>query len=107
MKNFRYMRVIVFFDLPSLSSKDKREYRKFRKMLLKNGFIMQQESVYSKLALNNTVAESVKATVRRNKPKNGIVEMLIITENQYNKIEYLVGESSDLIEDSTKRLIIL
>ena len=107
MKNFRYMRVIVFFDLPVLADNEKRDYRQFRKMLIKNGFIMQQKSVYSKLALNNTVAEAIKDTIRRNKPKSGLIEMLVITELQYNKIEYILGENEDYVEDSTNRLIVL
>ena len=43
------MRLILFFDLPSVDSKDLVEYRNFRRFLIKNGFIMMQESVYSKL----------------------------------------------------------
>ena len=50
--SYRYMRVMVFFDLPTESLDDKREYRKFRKYLIKKGFMMLQESVYCKLALN-------------------------------------------------------
>ena len=40
------MRVIVFFDLPTQTLEDKREYRKFRKFLIKKGVLMIQESVY-------------------------------------------------------------
>ena len=43
--SFRYMRVIVFFDLPTLTSKERREYRRFRKFLINEGFIMMQESM--------------------------------------------------------------
>ena len=50
------MRVIVFFDLPTQTLEDKREYRKFRKFLIKKGFLMMQESVYCRLVLNQTVA---------------------------------------------------
>lgn len=38
--SYRYMRVIVFFDLPSVTIVDKKEYLKFRKLLIKEGFIM-------------------------------------------------------------------
>ncbi len=43
------MRMLVFFDLPTLTKEDKRNYRQFRKLLIKNGFIMLQESVYCKM----------------------------------------------------------
>ena len=39
------MRIIVMFDLPVMSAHDRREYSKFRKYLIKNGFLMLQESV--------------------------------------------------------------
>ena len=56
--SYRYMRLLVFFDLPTITSLDKKEYRQFRKFLIKDGFIMMQESVYSKLALNQSVLNS-------------------------------------------------
>ena len=46
------MRVILFFDLPVTTPEGRQNYNKFRKFLIRNGFLMLQESVYSKLALN-------------------------------------------------------
>ena len=97
------MRVIVFFDLPTLTSKDRREYRRFRKFLINEGFIMMQESVYSKIALNNTTASLIKNKVRKNKVKNGLIQLMIVTEKQYSGIEYIAGESSTKVVDNTSR----
>jgi CRISPR-associated protein Cas2 len=47
------MRVLVFFDLPVVTGEQRRAYVKFRKFLVKNGFLMLQESVYCKLALTS------------------------------------------------------
>ena len=101
------MRIIVFFDLPTLTLEDKREYRKFRKFLLKNGFLMMQESVYCKLAPNASVSCAIVEKVRKNKPKEGLVQMLTITEKQYAKMEYLVGKASVSVLDTDERLVIL
>lgn len=101
------MRIIVFFDLPSTTYKDQKEYNKFHKFLIKSGYIMMQESVYTKLALNNSIVNSEKEKLRKNKPNSGMVEVLVITEKQFSKIEYLVGKKSEDIEDSESRLIIL
>ena len=60
--SYRYMRVIVMFDLPVLSSSQIREYNKFRKFLIKSGFLMMQESIYCKLALNATVVDCLLYT---------------------------------------------
>ena len=48
------MRMLVFFDLPTETSSDRRNYRRFRRFLVKNGFLMMQESVYCKLLVNST-----------------------------------------------------
>ena len=105
--SFRYMRVIVFFDLPTETAKDRKIYAKFRKELINEGFIMLQESIYSKLALNNSIVKSIKEKIYKNKPPKGIVQMLTITEKQYSSIEYVVGEKKDEILDNTERLIVL
>lgn len=105
--SFRYMRVVVFFDLPTDTAKDRKNYSKFRKLLINEGFIMMQESVYSKLALNTSIANSIKEKIYKNKPPKGIVQLLVITEKQYSEIEYVVGEKSTDILDDTERLIIL
>ena len=85
------MRVLVFFDLPTVTCENRREYARFRKFLIKNGFLMMQESVYSKMALNQTVAASVVERVKNNKPAEGLVQMMTITEKQYNRMEYVCG----------------
>lgn len=101
------MRVMVFFDLPVETADDKREYRRFRKMLMRNGFIMMQESVYSKIALNNTAADVIKEVVRKNKPKDGLVQMMLVTEKQYENIEFIIGDGKTDVVNTPDRLVIL
>lgn len=101
------MRIFVFFDLPMDSLEEKREYRKFRKALIKNGFIMMQESVYCKLMTTPSVENSVKNMIQMNKPSNGVVQTLVVTEKQFVKMEYVVGENKSDIIDNEDRVIIL
>ena len=103
--SYRFMRALVFFDLPTETNEDKRNYRQFRKLLIKNGFIMMQKSVYSKLVINNVTSTAVKQKVSANVPPDGVVEMLEVTENQFSRIEYLVGNKQTLVEESMDRLI--
>ena len=105
--SYRFIRVIVFFDLPTITGENKRNYRAFHKFLTKNGFVMVQESVYSKLALNTTVSSAIIDNIRRNVPPEGLVQMMVVTEKQYNRMEYLVGEASNRLLDSDERLVIL
>lgn len=101
------MRIIVLFDLPTLTDKDKREYRNFRKLLIKNGFIMMQESVYTRMVLNQTVQKSVIDLLKKNKPADGLVQALVITEKQFNNTVTISGEFKSDIIDSDERLVVL
>lgn len=105
--SYRYMRVMVFFDLPTLTSENRRNYVQFRKFLLKNGFLMMQESVYCKMALNASVANVIVQAVKKNKPPEGLVQLMTVTEKQYAKMELIVGETKSDILDSDERLTIL
>lgn len=101
------MRTIVFFDLPNVYSKDKRNYLLFRKYLLNEGFIMMQESVYSKIVLNSQQSIALIERLKKKTPKKGIIQVLTITEKQYSQIEYIIGKSNTKIIDNEERLIVL
>ena len=101
------MRIVVFFDLPTITEGDRREYRRFRKLLIKNGFVMMQESVYTRMVLNQTVQKSVIEVLKRNKPADGLVQALTITEKQFTGIEEICGSFSSNVIDSDERLVIL
>jgi CRISPR-associated endoribonuclease cas2 len=103
----RIMRTIVFFDLPNIYAKDRRNYQLFRKFLLNEGFIMLQESVYSKLVLNSEQGKLLLERIRKKSPKKGIIQVLTITEKQYAQIEYIIGESNTKIINSEEKLVVL
>lgn len=105
--SYRFMRIIVFFDLSTETAADRREYRAFRKLLIKNGFVMMQESVYCRMVLNGSVQKSVFDIIRKNKPKKGIVQMLTVTEKQFASMAYITGASKTDVIDTDERLVIL
>ncbi len=99
------MRLIVFFDLPMTEYKDLVEYRNFRRFLIKNGFVMMQQSVYSKLVTTGSSSALMKKQIEKNLPKTGVVQLLQVTEKQYASIEYLVGKSKSKVINSDKRVV--
>lgn len=101
------MRILVMFDLPVETSSQRREYRKFRKYLIKNGFIMLQESNYCKMVPNSASGDAVISGLYSNKPPEGLVQILKVTEKQFSKMEYLVGESNTNVINDDRRLVIL
>ncbi len=105
--NYRYMRILVMFDLPVLTQENLKNYRAFRKYLLKSGFIMLQESVYCKLTPNGVACDNAVNGIKRNKPPVGLVQVLRVTEKQFQKMEYVVGKKKSEIIDSDERVILL
>lgn len=99
------MRMLVFFDLPTETEANRREYRRFRKLLIGNGFLMLQESVYCKLLLNSTAQSTMTELLRKNHPPEGIVQILTVTEKQFSKIEYITGRWQSDVIDTDERLV--
>ncbi|MEG2270565.1 MAG: CRISPR-associated endonuclease Cas2 [Bacilli bacterium] len=101
------MRMILFYDLPSVTYTERRVYRKFHRYLEKEGFIQMQESVYTKLALNSSISKAVLQRIRSNSPKKGFIQVLIVTEKQFSQIECIVGAFHTDQINSEERLIVL
>lgn len=101
------MRTIVFFDLPNIFTIDKRNYNLFRKFLINEGFIMMQESVYSKIVMNSQQSELLIERIRKKSPRKGLIQVLTITEKQYSQIKYIIGEQNSKIIDNEDRLVVL
>lgn len=99
----RFMRMILFFDLPSTTNKDVREYTRFVKYIQKNGFVRMQESVFTKLALNQSIVNSIMTDINKHLPPEGVISVLTITENQFMSIDHLIGEiSTDVVVTEEK-----
>lgn len=103
--SYRYMRMMIMFDLPTISLQDMREYRRFRKFLIENGFIMMQESIYTKLLLNGSQATLMSKQVKKAVPQDGLVQMLVVTEKQFAGMELLAGELNATYINSDKRYV--
>lgn len=101
------MRVLVFYDLPVEDGEDRLNYSRFHRYLVKNGFLMLQESVYCKLALNQTAVDAIMANLRKNKPPAGLIQVLCVTEKQFSRCEFILGEMKSDVIDSAERLIVI
>ncbi len=100
------MRILIMFDLPTETAEDRKSYRDFRKGIMRNGFFMMQESVYCKMVLNESAKNNAIAAVRKIRPDKGLVQILSVTEKQFQKMEFLVGSSNSEIIDTDERLVI-
>ena len=78
------------FDLPTGSKSERRSYADFRKFLVKDGYHMEQFSIYSRVLLSRDSAETHLKRLRGNLPSAGAIMVLTLTEKQYESREVLV-----------------
>ena len=88
----RCMRILVLFDLPVSTKKDRKEYAKFRKYLINDGYDMLQFSVYSRITQNHDDSKKHIDRLSKNLPPKGSVRVMQVTEKQYNSMIILVGD---------------
>ena len=103
--SYRFMRVILFFDLPTTTAKHIKAYNRFLKHIKREGFVMMQESVYVKLAITQAKADALINRVEKEMPKEGLIDVLIITEKQFAGIITLLGERETNVITTDERLI--
>ena len=101
------MRMIVFFDLPMVTTRERKAYGAFRKKLMREGFVMMQQSVYTKVVLHATNARLARARLASHMPPNGVVQLLTVTERQFAATEYLLGANTSRVIQTLDRTVIV
>lgn len=84
---YRIMWILVFFDLPTETKKERKAYATFRKQLQEDGFTMFQFSIYLRHCASMENADVHMKRVRSFLPEFGHVGMLCITDKQFSNME--------------------
>lgn len=92
MSEERFMRLIVFFDLPVTTAAKRRAANQFRQFLIKDGYQMLQLSVYSRIVRGRDAAAKHNKRLCENLPKEGAIRCLEVTEKQFAGMAILLGE---------------
>lgn len=107
MREDTFMRVLVMFDLPTQTKKDRHHSTKFRNDLIKLGFFMIQFSVYMRICKGVASAKSSINNIRKFVPPKGNVRCITITEKQFDAMEILLGGVSFNEEMNTQKNLTL
>lgn len=91
LSEYRIMWILVFFDLPTETKRDRKEYAKFRKNLITDGFTMFQFSIYVRNCASSENANVHMKRVRSFLPEYGKVGILCITDKQFASIQIFYG----------------
>ena len=104
---YRFMWMVVMFDLPVLSKRQRKRAAKFRHDLLDLGFEMAQYSVYMKFCGQRNAAEALAKRVERHVPSEGRVSILTLTDKQYGRMQVFIGGGRQTHETERGQLVLL
>ena len=94
LSEYRIMWILVLFDLPTETKKDKKAYADFRKNLQRDGFTMFQFSIYVRHCSSSENANVHIKRVKSFLPEYGKVGIMCITDKQFSNIKLFYGKKS-------------
>ena len=94
------------FDLPVSTTEKRRNYSRFRKMLLAEGFVMLQYSVYAKFCASRENSEKYYRYIEAGLPPNGEVRVIMITDKQFEQMAVFFGQCAKNPEQPPEQLLL-
>lgn len=85
------MRLMVLYDLPVVTKANRKRYQQFHSFLIKDGYVMMQFSVYTRIANGLDGVRKHLDRLRAHLPAKGSVRVMAVTEKQYASMVLLVG----------------
>jgi CRISPR-associated protein Cas2 len=98
------MWMLVMFDLPVITKKERHKATKFRNLLLDNGFEMAQYSVYLKSCSGKEQFQSYLRRIEKNQPRTGSIYVMGFTDKQYENCIRFKGEIKELKQKNPDQL---
>ena len=89
---YRIMWILVFFDLPTETPKERKIASLFRKNIMKDGFQMFQFSIYMRHCSSRENAEVHIKRVKTILPEKGHVGIMCVTDKQFGMMEIFHGK---------------
>ena len=100
------MWLIAMFDLPVTTKQARRDYARFRKYLLTEGFQRLQFSVYARFCANEESANGFRKRIRKRLPSGGNVRLVAITDRQFGKMDVFIGQKKLKPESAPNQLLL-
>lgn len=101
---YRVMWILVFFDLPTETKKDRKVYADFRKRIMADGFTMFQFSIYVRHCASRENAEVHVKRIKNILPEKGQIGILCITDKQFGDIELFYGKKEEKVTTPYQQL---
>ena len=107
LSGYRLMWIMVMFDLPVVTKRERAAATKFRNFLLDQGFEMAQYSVYMRFCAGKEQTEAYERRIRENLPGRGSVHILYFTDKQYENIVSFVGRKQEEDRKNPEQFVLL
>lgn len=104
LNQYRIMWILVLFDLPTETKKDRKNYSVFRKKLINDGFTMFQFSIYMRHCPSRENADLHIKRVKLNLPPNGHIGILRITDKQFGMMELFFNKKEESLPKISQQL---
>lgn len=95
LSGYRLMWMLVMFDLPVGTKKERKAATRFRHFLLDQGFEMSQYSVYMRICAGKEQCEAYTRKVEKEVPGTGKVHIVYLTDRQYENIVSFDGRMKE------------
>lgn len=93
LSSYRIMWLVVVFDLPVGTKAQRRRATGFRNMLIDEGFMMKQYSVYLRACPNRPAADALADRIGKRAPPEGDVSIMHFTDKQYGLTRNYAGRA--------------
>ena len=109
MSAYRFMWLMILFDMPTDTKKARKKYRYLRNKLLKEGYSMMQFSIYIRSFHSYEAAINGKKKIKNFAATNtlkGKIRLIIFTDKQFANMEIIVGTKSEEEKNALKQLLL-
>lgn len=107
LSGYRFMWMVVMFDLPVVEKAERKAATDFRNRLLDMGFEMSQFSVYMRFCSSQSQIDTYCTQVEKNLPEGGKVNILQFTDKQYERIITYRGKKKKAPQKAPEQYVLL
>lgn len=104
LNEYRVLWILVLFDLPTETKKERKVAARFRKEIMQDGFTMFQFSIYLRHCSSRENAEVHIKRVKKLLPEHGHVGILTITDKQFGMMELFFGRKETELPNTPQQL---
>lgn len=104
LNEYRILWVLVFFDLPTETKKERSVASRFRKEIMRDGFAMFQFSIYLRHCSSRENADVHIKRVKNLLPEKGHIGIMTVTDKQFGMMELFYGKKETPLPDTPQQL---